>query len=72
MTTKCNTCSYMGSYTAVVGGEWYQEHYWGFSWLNGKEPACQCRRQVFDPWSGKIPHAVVHQLILLTFMRHKY
>ena len=26
-------------------------------WLNGKEPACQCRRQGFNPWSGKIAHA---------------
>ena len=26
-------------------------------WLSGKEPACQCRRHGFDPWSGKIPHA---------------
>ena len=24
-------------------------------WLNGKEPACQCRRLWFDPWDGKIP-----------------
>ena len=23
-------------------------------WLNGKEPACQCRRLGFDPWVGKI------------------
>ena len=23
----------------------------------GKESACQCRRRVFNPWSGKIPHA---------------
>ena len=30
MTTKCNACSYLGSYTAVAGG-CYQEHYWGFS-----------------------------------------
>jgi len=27
-------------------------------WLSGKEPACQCRRRGFNPWSGKIPHAV--------------
>ena len=27
---------------------------WGF---RSKEPACQCRRHKFDPWSGKIPHA---------------
>ena len=25
------------------------------SWLSGKESACQCRRQGFDPWVGKIP-----------------
>ena len=24
-----------------------------------KKPACQCRRQELDPWSGKIPHARV-------------
>ena len=29
-------------------------------WLSGKEFACQCRRHVFDPWSGKIPHASEH------------
>ena len=27
-------------------------------WLSGKEPAFQCRRHRFNPWSGKIPHAV--------------
>ena len=27
-------------------------------WLSGKESTCQCRRQGFDPWSGKISHAV--------------
>ena len=26
-------------------------------WLSGKESTCQCRRQGFDSWSGKIPHA---------------
>ena len=26
-------------------------------WLSGKEPACQCRRRGFNPWSGKIPRA---------------
>ena len=26
-------------------------------WLSGKEFACQCRRHLFNPWSGKIPHA---------------
>ena len=24
-------------------------------WLSGKEPTCQCRRCVFDPWVEKIP-----------------
>ena len=29
-------------------------------WLHGKESACwcQCRRHKFDPWSGKMPHAM--------------
>ena len=27
-------------------------------WLSDKESACQCRRHRFDPWSGKIPHAM--------------
>ena len=27
-------------------------------WLSGKESACQCRGQRFDPRSGKIPHAL--------------
>ena len=26
-------------------------------WHSGQESACQCRGHVFDPWSGKIPHA---------------
>ena len=26
-------------------------------WLPGEESTCQCRRQGFDPRSGKIPHA---------------
>ena len=29
-------------------------------WLSGKEFTCQCRRHGFDPWSGKIPHAMKH------------
>ena len=24
-------------------------------WLSGKEPACQCRRHLFNPWVSKIP-----------------
>ena len=27
-------------------------------WLSGEESTCQCRRHRFDPWSGKIPHAM--------------
>ena len=34
-------------------------------WLNGKEIICQCKRQSFDPRSGKIPH-VTEQLSLCT------
>ena len=26
-------------------------------WLSGKEPACQCRRHGFHPWSRKTPPA---------------
>ena len=26
-------------------------------WFSGKEPACQCRRHRFSPWSGKMGHA---------------
>ena len=28
------------------------------SWRSGWESACQCRGHGFEPWSGKIPHAV--------------
>ena len=27
-------------------------------WRSGWESACQCRGHGFEPWSGKIPHAV--------------
>ena len=27
-------------------------------WRSGWESACQCREHGFEPWSGKIPHAV--------------
>ena len=27
-------------------------------WYSGYETACQCRGHGFEPWSGKIPHAV--------------
>ena len=28
--------------------------------LSDKETTCQCRRHGFDPWPGKMPHAVEH------------
>ena len=38
---------------------WVEKQLLGLpQWLNGKESACQCGRQVFDPWSGKITHGV--------------
>ena len=27
-------------------------------WCSGWESACQCRGHGFEPWSGKIPHAM--------------
>ena len=37
---------------------------WGLPWwLSDKESACQYRRHRFDPWLGKISHAL-EQLIL--------
>ena len=31
----------------------------GFPWSSvGKESTCQCRGHGFNPWSGKIPHAL--------------
>ena len=27
-------------------------------WSSGKESACRCRGHRFNPWSGKIPHAM--------------
>ena len=27
-------------------------------WRSGEESSCQCRGHRFEPWSGKIPHAV--------------
>jgi len=33
-------------------------HLGAFWWLSGKEPACQCWRHGFDPWSGKISYSL--------------
>ncbi|KAJ8778854.1 hypothetical protein J1605_013088 [Eschrichtius robustus] len=49
-----------GSYATVYKGISRQKWaglglpWWRSSW----ESTCQCRRHGFDPWSGKIPHAV--------------
>ena len=34
---------------------------WASLCFSGKESSCQRRRHGFDPWSGKIPHAVEQQ-----------
>ena len=40
-------------------GKYHEEINAGlFWWLSGKESTSHCRRHRFDPWSGKIPHAV--------------
>ena len=36
------------------GLKWILRFPW---WLSGKESTCQCRRQGFNLWSGKIAHA---------------
>ena len=49
-----------------------QGHYaeWKYSilgfpwWLSDKESACQCKRQRFSPWSGKIPHGKAAEPVL--------
>ena len=39
--------------------KWQKKEMTGLPWwLSGAESACQCKRHEFDPWSGKIPHAV--------------
>ena len=35
-------------------------------WLNGEESSCRCRRQGFDPWSRKTPHAVEQLSLCIT------
>ena len=40
-------------------GKEYEKEYIGLPWwCSGWESACQCRGHGFEPWSGKIPHAV--------------
>ena len=37
----------------------FQNVYIGLPWLlSGKESGCQCDGHEFEPWSGKIPHAL--------------
>ena len=47
MSTRCNLICVLER--ALPGLLW---------WLNGKECTYQRRRHGFDPWSGKLPHAV--------------
>ena len=35
-------------------------------WRSGWESACQCRGHGFEPWSGKIPHAMEQQSLCAT------
>ena len=36
-----------------------KKHRFGLPWWrSGWESACQCRGHGFEPWSGKVPHAV--------------
>ena len=35
-------------------------------WVNGKESSCQCRRHVFNPRPGNIPHAMKQQILCTT------
>ena len=35
-------------------------------WLRGKEPACQCRRRGFSPWSERIPHTLEQRSLCTT------
>ena len=42
----------------VIWTKWNKKRYVGLPWwLSGKEPACQCRRHRFNPWSGKMPRS---------------
>ena len=34
------------------------------AWFSGTEPACQCRRQGFDPGLGRIPEIATHSSIV--------
>ena len=36
--------------------------------LSGEESACQHRRQGFNPWSGKIPHALEQIIPCITIV----
>ena len=36
----------------------FKRRVWGFCWLSGKEPTCQCRRLRFNPRSEKIPQTM--------------
>ena len=56
-TKQCNTKLHRLIRNPTLGLPW---------WLSGKQPACQCRRPGFDPWSGKIPHAAGQLSLCIT------
>ena len=45
------------SHIISLGEERAMGLYW---WSSGWESFCQCRGHEFDPWVGRIPHAVGH------------
>ena len=58
-TTARLTCmSIPWHYFCHVLQNFFQTCILGLPWrLSSKEPACQCRRHRYDPWSGRTPHA---------------
>ena len=52
-------CIYMYTHARVPTLLNFKNIYIGLPWWrSGWESACQCRGHRFEPWSGKIPHAV--------------
>ena len=53
---RCSVCMSFNKSCVWAGLPW---------WVNGKEPACQCRRHGFNPWVRKIPWRRKWQLTLV-------
>ena len=52
-------CKSVGRSLNVTELNTFKRHFGGFPGGSViKKSACQCRRHGFDPWSGKIPHAL--------------